>query len=144
MSFSISNKSGQTAALYVTMELVHCCNCGVPFAMPTELDNSFRKDSSKWFYCPNGHKQHYSESEADKLKRQLEKEKQEKEHQLRCRERAENMYRKSETERKKVKTRLRNVKSKIAAGVCPCCDKTFPDLHEHMVAVHPEFKGNND
>lgn len=143
MSFTISNKSGQTTALFVTMELVHCCNCGIPFAMPTELKESFLKDSDKWFHCPNGHRQHYSKSKADRLEEELEKEKQEKEHQRKCRARAEEMYRKSDIERKKVKTRLKNVKAKISEGLCPCCEQGFPNLHEHMASEHPDFKSED-
>lgn len=142
MSFIISNKSGETTALFVTMELVHCCNCGVAFAMPTELDSAYRKNH-KMFYCPNGHGQHYTgKTEAEKLKEELEKERSEKEHQKKCRVRAEEMYRKSDIERKKVKTRLKNVKEKISEGLCPCCEQGFPNLHEHMASAHPEFKND--
>lgn len=144
MSFTIANKPDKSVALFISMTLQHCINCGVAFAMPADFDEELRK-SHKIFHCPNGHQQHYTgKSEAEKLKEQLEKERQEKEHQLKCRERAENMYRKSEIERKKVRTRLRNVKTKIAAGVCPCCDQSFPDLHQHMTAAHPEFKDDKD
>jgi hypothetical protein len=140
MSFNTTNTAGTEMSLIVYLRLQHCISCGVPFAMPTDLDEEYRRNH-KNFYCPNGHQQHYSgKTEAEKLKIELDRVKQEKEHQERCRERAENMYRKSETERKKVKTRLRNVKAKIAEGLCPCCDQAFPDLHAHMSAAHPDFK----
>lgn len=126
----------------LSMKLVICYKCGVPFGMPTQLQEHFESNGNT-FYCPNGHSQGYIESMEYRLRKQLEKEKQEKEHQLRCRERAEQMYRKSETERKKVKTRLKNVKAKISEGICPCCDQAFPDLHEHMTAAHPDFKSQD-
>jgi hypothetical protein len=35
-----------------------------------------------------------------------------------------------------VVTRIRN---RVANGVCPCCNRTFADLHRHMASQHPEF-----
>lgn len=37
---------------------------------------------------------------------------------------------------KAAKTKL---KKRIAAGVCPCCKRTFQDLARHMAGQHPEF-----
>jgi hypothetical protein len=125
--------------MFLSMTLVTCYKCGVPFGMPSRLQKYY-ENTTEGFYCPNGHRQAYVESTEIKLRQQLEKERLEKEHQRACRERSEKMYRKSETERKKVKTRLKNVKAKIAEGICPCCDQTFPDLHAHMSAAHPDFK----
>lgn len=33
-------------------------------------------------------------------------------------------------------TRLKN---RAAAGVCPCCNRTFHQLVRHMAAKHPDF-----
>lgn len=129
--------------MFLSMTLVTCYKCGVPFSMPSRLQEHF-ESTGESFHCPNGHSQAYVDSTEAKLRRQLERERQEKEHQLKCRERAEEMYRKSETERKKVKTRLKNVKAKISEGVCPCCDQTFPDLHQHMTTTHPDFKDTKE
>jgi hypothetical protein len=49
-----------------------CCVCGVEFAMPSELQAS-RKSDLKEFYCPNGHSQTYTESEAQRLTKKLAK-----------------------------------------------------------------------
>lgn len=48
-----------------------CCVCGVWFAMSDEL-NRFRRKGKKTFHCPNGHPQSYTETEADKLRKQIE------------------------------------------------------------------------
>ena len=39
-----------------------CCheNCGITWAM-TESFNDRRRNDHKYFYCPNGHRQHYVE-----------------------------------------------------------------------------------
>ena len=48
-----------------------CASCGIEFAMPMNLRNSRKRDLAS-FYCPNGHSQAYTESEAERLKRELE------------------------------------------------------------------------
>src|SRR3990167_5952140 len=47
-----------------------CASCGIEFAMPANLRNSRKRDLAL-FYCPNGHSQAYTESEADRLTRDL-------------------------------------------------------------------------
>ena len=37
---------------------------------------------------------------------------------------------------KAAKTRIKN---RIANGVCPCCQRSFKDLHRHMQNKHPNF-----
>lgn len=46
----------------ITMVTEICCNCGVPFGLPSDLQENLKNDSNKWFYCPNGHRQHYSKT----------------------------------------------------------------------------------
>lgn len=55
-------------------ELQVCISCGCNFMMPIEMGQQLRK-SKVSFYCPSGHSQSYTESEADRLRRQLEQEK---------------------------------------------------------------------
>jgi hypothetical protein len=49
---------------------VECFKCGVMFAVTNELNGYWLRDKTT-FYCPNGHSQSYSESTAEKLKKQL-------------------------------------------------------------------------
>lgn len=107
-----------------------CCNCGIPFLIP---DNYYKmlKRTGVSFYCPNGHGQHYSvgETEAQKLKRQL----QQKENEL---AQATSSKIQLENQLNKANKKLKQV----AAGQCPCCDKTYVHLANHMAKKHPEFK----
>lgn len=41
--------------------------------------------------------------------------------------------------RNAVKGVLTKVKRRVANGVCPCCKRTFANLHEHMKQQHPTF-----
>jgi hypothetical protein len=40
-----------------------CCKCGTVFAMDEELQ-ALRKRDGDSFYCPNGHGQHYTQTDA--------------------------------------------------------------------------------
>lgn len=119
-----------------------CCACAVPFAMPASLQKQLRSDPGTTFYCVNGHAQHYTgETEEAKLRKQLEASR------LRA-DRAEDTarYQRNRAARaersaiayKGVATRQRN---RIARGVCPCCNRYFPEMDQHMITKHPQYAG---
>ena len=117
----------------LTLNTISCADCGVVFAMPSEYEASRRRDQ-KTFYCPSGHGQSYSESEATRLARKLAA----KETELRA-EKCESLRQKQmresvEAENARVNRKLKRVQS----GVCPCCNRTFQDLQRHMATKHPE------
>jgi hypothetical protein len=117
------------------IETEECCNCGVTFGMPSSLLKTFREDSNKWFYCPNGHRQHFSETESVRLRREIERLKSQVEWQKAARQRFE----KEVTAKKGQITKLKN---RIAKGVCPCCKRSFSNLARHMADKHPDFSGS--
>jgi hypothetical protein len=125
-----------------TMATEVCCSCGVPFAMPASLQRNARQDPDQWFWCPNGHRQHYTgETEEDRLRRKLTAANRRADSAestaTRQRQRAEAAER-SRSAYKAVATRQRN---RIARGVCPCCNRYFPEMNEHMFTQHPDYAG---
>jgi|ERR1700677_2767220 len=109
-----------------------CYSCGMAFAVPEEWLQNRRKDH-KSFWCPNGHQQSYQgETEAERLKRELEKER-----------RAQVPMRESLMAAQKAQERaekaLSRHKKRSAAGVCPCCNRTVKQLAEHMQSKHSDF-----
>jgi hypothetical protein len=121
-------------SVFVTLESVTCYLCGVAFGMPSGL-RAKRLEDSKTFYCPNGHGQHYTETEATRLRRQLELKTNEADRQ---RERAE----RKERQLIAAKGRITRAKNRVAAGVCPVneCHRHFNNLGRHMATKHPDFK----
>ena len=116
----------------VVMSKFECCRCGVCFAIPQKLENERRKDHQE-FYCPNGHRQHFSqESEAERYKRLWESEQ---------RQTAEWREAKvgAERARDRAQKEIKRLKKRSAAGVCPCCNRTFSQLARHMASKHNEF-----
>lgn len=114
------------------LETVQCCSCHVLFAMPQELERR-RRDDHKSFFCPNGHSQYFTgKTEAQKLKEQLD----EKERSLAWeRDRANRVI----AERDKIARSHQRMRTRVANGVCPCCNRSFENLRNHMKSQHPEF-----
>jgi 3'-phosphoadenosine 5'-phosphosulfate (PAPS) 3'-phosphatase len=113
-----------------------CPACGVIYAMPEEFDTWCRKKSHRNFYCPAGHQLHYpGKSEEQKLREANE---------ALARERARHDQTQAQLRAQKAQTtRARNerdkIKTRVAHGVCPCCNRTFKQLAAHMQRKHPEF-----
>ena len=109
-----------------------CCACGIPFAMPEE----FRKamvDDKKSFHCPNGHSQHYTTSEADRLRKQLEQE----------RAALNSAYDRLNAE-KRSHAATKGQLTRIKKGVCPYCHRNFSAVKRHIDRMHPDEAAHSD
>lgn len=112
-----------------------CCSCGMPFAM-TKGFYDRRRNDHKSFYCPAGHSQHYTgKSEAQRLKDKLAA----KQEQLTAQNsRAARL----EREKEKLSRNYKKMRDRVKNGVCPCCNRTFRNLLNHMRTEHPDFESN--
>lgn len=123
-----------TEMLSFVME--QCITCGVPFMMPKYMKRALEESENK-FYCPNGHNMFYNgQSEAKKLKDQLETER--KDHE-RWMENLNNKYLDEISAKNKLAKQLKRVHN----GVCPCCNRSFANLERHMKTKHPEVAGKD-
>jgi hypothetical protein len=115
-------------------EVTYCCHkdCLMTIVLPATLMRQLRNDH-RWFYCPMGHKQHFSgPSEAETLKRKLESEQREAEwwkRKAKQNERSAHAY----------KGQVTKIRSRVKNGVCPCCNRTFQNLMAHMQTKHPDY-----
>lgn len=125
----------------------NCYRCQEPIWLEKAHEAVLRR-SRATFHCLWGHGQVFAESEteADKLRRERDRLKQEaarlEEEKRgawatanRQRELREAAERRASAARGQV-TRLKN---RAAAGVCPCCNRTFSDLQRHMATKHKGF-----
>jgi chromosome segregation ATPase len=112
--------------------VAHCCTCGIAFAMTSDFERRRRNDHA-WFYCPSGHKQHYTgPTEAQKLKAELDR----KAEMLNAAKlRAET----AEKDRQQIGKAHQRMRERVMNGVCPCCNRTFQNLMDHMKSEHPDF-----
>lgn len=120
----------------ITFNIIECCNCHMQFAVTGQFQCE-KRDDHTLFYCPRGHPQSYSAmSDLEKTKR----EKIEAENRLQSQlNEATHLRLVAERERDIEKRKLRKIESRIAKGVCPCCNRQFSDLYSHMKTKHKEY-----
>jgi hypothetical protein len=122
-----------------TLVVLHCYKCRCAFGINAEHHARARRSSDVEFFCPNGHGQVFSETEEQKLKRRLERKAEDArwyESQLTHMRDQLQATERSLRGQKAAKTRIKN---RIAAGVCPCCKRTFQNVARHMEGQHPGF-----
>lgn len=112
---------------------ITCGKCAIRFAVPQSFYDIRQVDSAT-FYCPLGHSQHYP---AGKTEKQLANERAEwLERQLANRDEDLRSERASHSA---TKGQLTKAKKRAAAGVCPCCHRSFVQLSRHIATKHPEM-----
>lgn len=106
-----------------------CYACGVLFAMVEDFYDH-RLQDKKNFYCPNGHGQAYihGKSDAQKLRDAEARE-------VALRDQLDASIRDTEAAR----SALLRDRSRIAKGVCPCCNRSFENVRRHMESKHPDY-----
>jgi len=113
------------------LEPLQCCKCGTPFAISEFLKTNLIR-TKETFYCPLGHGQSYTQSEADRLRAKLDE-------QTRAATNMAERAARAEASEQKALTELRRMKKRAAAGVCPCCNRSFVALARHIKTKHPEM-----
>lgn len=115
-----------------------CWVCGVKFGLDRAHENNLRANGET-FYCPRGCPLAFGESDAEKLRKELEAKERSI---LGLREQREQANRRAvsaDMARRATKGHLNRLKRRVAGGVCPCCNRTFANLGAHMKGKHPEF-----
>lgn len=128
---------GQTLHERIDLEVTRC-TCGVLFAMPAAMLKARRNNGAN-FYCPNGHQLSFHETKADRLQAKLENAEHQRDVARRQRDMAEQEAKENERRRAAQKGATTRAKKRHAAGVCPCCQRTFQNVQRHMASQHPDF-----
>ena len=115
----------------ITLVEMHCGECDITFAVPDYWQAERLKDGKNW-YCPNGHCRVYRDSENLRLKNRLEAMESTNTH-------LRDQLEQAERSKAAVKGQLTKERKRTANGVCPCCKRSFANLHRHMSTQHPSF-----
>lgn len=133
------NPFADTSVVSIQLSHVACYKCGVTFAMPQSFIEKRKNDKQEWF-CPNGHGQIFSKGEVDRLKTELETEKRLHGYTKNSLEFSRKAEEHATRQRNALKGVVTKIKTRVGNGVCPCCNRTFQNLQNHMHKQHPEFK----
>lgn len=121
----------KTMNYHTTLTTLDCGMCAIPFAIPSDLYQGATQDG-RWFWCPNGHRIHFYETENQKLQDELARAKTGLIRERQDREAAE----RSNAALRGVVTRT---KKRVGKGVCPCCNRHFANVQRHMEGQHPDY-----
>lgn len=125
----------------IHMDFYECWACGIPFAMSGKFTKAAER-KHKTFFCPNGCRLSFGESEADKLKKQLARETAAHDQTRADRDCRQEHLEQSERRRSALKGQVTKIKNRVGNGVCPCCNRYFKNLHRHMTSKHPDYAGD--
>lgn len=133
----------QEAVKYQTasFRLVNCGVCHIQFYLPQSKFDSCQ-EKGEGFHCPNGHSLLFTESAKAKMQKEID---QAKKRAQWAEENAREIQSRLDTERKSkaaIRGHANRVKDRISKGVCPCCNRTFQNLHRHMANQHKDFKAD--
>lgn len=127
----------------LTWTQITCCHkgCGLTFVVTASWEAARRKDH-QWWFCPNGHTQHFSaDNEEEKQRRRAEQAEQrvERFRQEADQQRALKLH--QERRASTFKGHCTRIRRKVSIGKCPCCDDTtFKNLRRHMLKHHPAWE----
>jgi len=124
-----------TTILYVTT----CPNCHVVHGIPNDMATKMRERGGE-AHCPNGHRWFFTETEKQQLEKQLARERAA--HDQTRSARDEQARRRAMAERRCAAARgqVTKIRNRVGNGICPCCNRSFENLHRHMQAKHPAWK----
>ena len=112
--------------LTVVIDPLTCGNCAVPFGLEASMHRGAKEDGRS-FFCPNGHRISYSQTEVQRLRNEIERSQRAA---IDARTERDN----ERLEREKAERKLRRVQR----GVCPKCNRSFRVLARHMATKHAE------
>jgi hypothetical protein len=128
----LNNVSGNKVTEIIEFIVEDCIHCGISFMMPSSLKKQL-KSNGHTFYCPNGHTMVYRQNPTEEelkikeLERKLQSEKN-----------AYNVMTNTMLDERKKARQLKTQLNRVHKGVCPCCNRTFINLQNHMKNKHPE------
>jgi len=111
-----------------TLIVTHCW-CGVALAIPENLSTYAHRHKGKAVFCPLGHEFVYSDTVEEQLARER-----------RAHQATKDLLHAEERSHVATRGHLTRARKRAAAGVCPCCGRTFKQLARHMQTQHPDFK----
>jgi hypothetical protein len=130
----------RNTSVVITLTGMDCSVCGMTYG----LDEDFRRrrlgDGKTW-WCPNGHTQHFVGETDEKKAKRLEKALDRANAATRA---ARDQADAAERRRRAAKGQLTRLKNKIAKGICPICDKEFPEVKAHIEIEHPNFHDHEE
>jgi hypothetical protein len=117
-----------------------CRSCGCVSTVPEVMNEHLRAEGG-YRHCPSGHAWGWSKEtcEREQLRRERDRLKQDA---ARLEDEKRQAWATATALREradKAEKATKRLKKRTSAGTCPCCNRTFGNMAEHMKHQHPEF-----
>ncbi len=134
MSVEVLNFEDQQFGVPVDLAVINCGRCGGVYAILERVRRYNQEHGGHWNcpYCKVSWGYSETASGIERLRRQVEWE-------SKRRQWAEQKAKTAEARRRAEKAAKTRLKKRVAAGVCPCCNRTFKQLAAHIKRKHPEM-----
>ena len=125
---------GAVLKLAVDLISVDCGVCSGTYAINARHHQWCQENGKSWHcpYCNTGWG-YEGRGENARLKKELEQERA-------CKQAALERANVSEQNLAQALRARRRLDKRLAAGVCPCCSRTFKQLAAHMTRKHPDYE----
>jgi hypothetical protein len=128
--------SEQTIMIHGTQHTVTQCGvCGVWYVVPTYAYQCHQRLGG-FSFCPNGHQWGWKTGEEQRQQDQI---RQERDRLKQDRARLEDELAAEKRRAEAAETRTLQVRRRAASGVCPCCNRTFMNVRNHIKNKHPNI-----
>lgn len=128
-----------TFVVNTNLTTVNCGGCGGTYAIQERYRQECYQEGKSWT-CPYcriywG----YEEGETDKLKKQVANLIEQNQRISQNRDYHQKEAAHFRHSRDAIKGIVTKIKKRVGNGVCPCCKRTFQNLHDHIKRQHPAF-----
>lgn len=110
-----------------------CISCAVWHTVP-EIVHDHHREHGGFHHCPNGHSYGWKTGAEQRREEEIRRERD------RLKQDAARLADEVAAERKRAEEaekRIVQIRRRAAAGVCPCCNRTFVNVQRHMKTKHP-------
>lgn len=130
----------QTIELSTTLVSISCGNCGGVYAIGERYHQKAREEGTAWNcpYCRIGWG-FTNRGENAELKRKLAQAQTTIEHKEADMQHVRQQRDHAEYSARTLRGVVTKTKKRIGRGICPCCNRTFSQLADHMQSQHPEY-----
>lgn len=133
------NKNTIEMNVTVGLEVKNCPVCFIFYAVPKELMVRKNKENGSW-YCPNGHSLVFTKSELQQTREKLAQAQSDADYWKNRKAEVDRQNEILQRQNSAKKGQITKIKNRVANGVCPCCNRSFVNLHRHMKNQHPDFQ----
>lgn len=134
----------QTFIATTTLTTINCGCCGGTYAISEKYRHNKEEQGGFW-HCPYCQTDWgYAESENQKLRRELLQKDKKIAAAVAAHDQTKSELEHTERRRRAEKANATKLRKRIQGGVCPCCEKHFEDLQQHVQTEHPEFGNEPD